>query len=459
MMPKDFIQRMKALLGDEYEAFAEAMEATPTVSIRLNPKKTYDLPDNATPVPWCKEGFYLPKRPAFTFDPLFHAGAYYVQEASSMFLEQALTTVFADAPSAPTGYADVPSASICLDLCASPGGKSTHLQSLLPSGSLLVSNEVIRNRCMTLAENMTKWGFPDQIITNSDPKAFARLPQLFDIIIADLPCSGEGMFRKDIPSRDGWSLALVRQNAARQRRIICDVWSALKPGGWLIYSTCTFNTEENEENILYISERLGAEIIPIPAKPEWKISGALLPTIPAYRFFPHRTAGEGFFIALLRKKSGDSIEEKPKPHRIQPKRPPNIPIGIKNRLIYPERFFFYVHGSTVHAIQKKHVPLYRLLSENLHIVSAGLAIGDCKGSDFIPSTALAMSVELRRDTFPTETLSDEEAIRYLRKEAIRLPENTHKGYILITSKNTPLGFVKNIGPRANNLYPPTWRIL
>lgn len=270
-LPIDFITRTRALLGDEYTELEKALMADVPVSIRMNPKKSDKHPE-ATPVPWSHWGYYLPERLSFTFDPLFQNGTYYVQEASSMFLEQAIKAYVKDPV-------------VCLDLCAAPGGKSTHLLSLLPEGSVLVSNEVIRSRSYILAENIQKWGYPNHVVTNNDPAELGELTHLFDVIVTDVPCSGEGMFRKDTDSTGEWSVANVELCASRQRRILHDIWNALKPGGLLVYSTCTYNTEEDEENIQYIIDELGAEPLSIPIDHTWGVCGALKYANPVYRFF------------------------------------------------------------------------------------------------------------------------------------------------------------------------------
>ena len=408
-LPIDFITRTRALLGEEFDRLEAALSADVPVSIRINPMKGTSAPKAGAPVAWCESGFYLPERLSFTFDPLFHAGAYYVQEASSMFLEQAIKA-----------YVKEPVR--CLDLCAAPGGKSTHLASLLPDGSLLVSNEVIRSRSYVLAENIAKWGHPDTIVINNDPEEIGEaLPHLFDVIVTDVPCSGEGMFRKDTDSTGEWSVDNVRLCASRGRRIIHDIWNALKPGGILIYSTCTYNTEEDEENIHYIIEELGAEALPIPTQEEWQITGALRFEHPVYRFFPHKTRGEGFFLAALRKAEGE-IEE----IRVKSK-------GKKER--------------------GKAAP-----SKPLRVLSAGICLGEAKGKDFIPSQELALSTALTPNAFPSVELEWEDAIKFLKKEALVLPSGTDKGYVLVRYQGLPLGFVKNLGNRANNLYPQEWRI-
>ena len=504
MLQTKFKERTKELLHEEYDAFEKALDTKPPVGIRINPHKldadmrisqwinnpsTVEDDSNKSTVgiqgsvPWCETGFYLSERPSFTFDPLFHAGTYYVQEASSMFLEQAVRKIIEDNTEAYRFASEECTSNsrqqplTALDLCAAPGGKSTHLQTLLPEGSLLVSNEVVRSRSMILAENMTKWGLPDNIVTNNDPKEFGRMTHLFDIILADLPCSGEGMFRKDPNSRDEWSVDNVKLCASRQRRIIHDVWNALKPGGWLIYSTCTFNTEENEDNITALAGELGAEIVPIPVKKEWNITGALRHDIPACRFFPHHTKGEGFFIALMQKNSDVTGIAKLK---YKSKQPAIIPEQIKNVLSKPEKFLFFTNerpashqnasetkpyaknnrntSSNIYAISKSHEHIHHLLSEHLRIISAGINIGESKGKDFIPAISLAMSTEINRKAFPSIELSYEDSIKYLQKEVFTIPNDIPMGHILVTYKNAPLGFIKNIGSRYNNLYTQEWRI-
>lgn len=255
----------------------------------MNTDKCGLVPLESTSVPWCREGYYLSGRPSFTFDPLFHAGCYYVQEASSMFLEQALRQ-----------YVHEPVT--MLDLCAAPGGKSTLARSVLPEGSLLVANEVMRNRSQVLAENLIKWGNPGVIVTNNDPADFTELGSLFDVILTDVPCSGEGMFRKDEVAVQEWSIENVDTCWQRQRRILRDIWPCLKTGGLLVYSTCTYNREENEDNVAWITQELGAEVLPLEIQPDWHITGNLIGTeFPVYRFLPHKTTGEGLFMAVLRK--------------------------------------------------------------------------------------------------------------------------------------------------------------
>lgn len=446
-LPIEFVSRTKALLGEtEYNLLEAALQTEPPVSIRLNERKLPGYTPLAAPVPWSRSGYYLPRRLPFTFDPLFHAGAYYVQEASSMFLEQAVRQ-----------YVDGPVR--CLDLCAAPGGKSTHLLSVLPEGSLLVSNEVIRSRSNILAENLAKWGHPASIVTNNDPEETGRLTHFFDLIVTDVPCSGEGMFRKDTDSTGEWSEANVRLCAARQRRILHDVWDALVPGGLLVYSTCTYNTEEDEDNVRYIATELGAEVLPLAVPEEWNVTGALKHDLPVSRFFPHKTRGEGFFLAVLRKDEGDIAELKPrKKGRKEKGKAPAVPAVVKDRLLHPEEYEIEMRGDAIQAFPRRHYEAYQLIAEHLRIVQAGIRPGEVKGKDLLPAHALALSSALNPAAFPRAEVTWDEAIRYLRKEALTLPPEQPRGYVLLTFRGLPLGFVKNLGNRSNNLYPQEWRI-
>lgn len=449
-LPIDFVTRTRALLGGaEYEQLEQALLSDAPVSIRVNPAKGLSG-EGLAAVPWSEAGFYLPSRLSFTFDPLFHAGCYYVQEASSMFLEQVVRSC-------------VPDPVICLDLCAAPGGKSTLLHSTLPEGSLVVSNEVIRSRSVVLAENIQKWGYPNNLVTNNDPSEIGKLTHLFDVIVADVPCSGEGMFRKDTDSMGEWSVANVELCAARQRRILQDVWDALKPGGLLIYSTCTYNTEEDEENIHYIIEELGATPVEVPVAEAWKISGALKYDHAVYRFFPHRTKGEGFFLAALRKQEGEvrtiSQKTKHKERKQQGKNQPTLPQEVKHYLKPDVEYTAQWQDTTCYLLPPPVQAVYPLFqAAKLRILTAGIEIGAMKGRDLIPAQSLAQSIALHPEAFPRQEVDWETAIAYLRKEALVLPAETPRGYVLLTYQSHPLGFVKNLGNRANNLYPQEWRI-
>ena len=429
-LPEAFIIRTKSLLGNEWAAFERALNEESPVSIRLNPRKINpELLSETLPlsesIPWAVDGYYLNNRPSFTLDPLFHAGCYYVQEASSMTLEHFVLNYF-------------PYPVKVLDLCAAPGGKSTHLSALLKNESLLVANEVIRSRANILSENQIKWGNPNTFVTNNDPAKIGKsLPAFFDVIVADLPCSGEGMFRKDSAAVAEWSINNVRLCAERQRRIIADIWPALKPGGILIYSTCTYNQEENEENLDWICYKLNAELLEEPR-----------------RLMPHKMKGEGFFIAGIRKTKA-AVSERIVKEKI------NIfhSSPFADCFSSPDNFTFILDNSCWIAVPAILYSDYLQVKNNLRILSAGVALGEIKGQDRIPAHGLAMSNALFETAFPRWEVDKETALRYLRKEVLQnIPSELPKGSVLITYKGHPLGFVKNIGTRANNLYPQEWRI-
>ena len=452
-LPVPFEDAMRQLLGDEYPTFREALLDEPAVSIRLNPTK-YTDPLHYKPVPWATNGYYLPQRPSFTYDPLLHAGCYYVQEASSMFVEQAVKQ-------------HLHGANMALDLCAAPGGKSTLLRSLLPDDCILVSNEVMRQRAQVLAENITKWGHPRCFVTSNYPTDFTPLGALFDLILVDAPCSGEGMFRKDEVAVAEWSPENVKVCWQRQRDILTDVWPTLRPGGLLIYSTCTFNTQEDEENVRWMMDELGAELLPVSTDASWGITPSLMPDVPhAYRFLPGRTRGEGFFLAVVRKPEGESqnaqyaktISGKKHKKAKDKRNAVSVPNECKQWLAQSNNYTYKVMDAEVVAMPTDMEALHDLLDEQLHILKAGITLAELKGRDALPAHDLAMSTALHAEAFVRHELSYTDALRYLRREAIVLPADTPRGFVLVTYRNTPLGFVKNLGNRANNLYPNEWRI-
>ena len=455
-LPQAFIERTRQLLGEtQYLPFEEALQTEVPVSIRPNLTKC-DKPVEGEPIPWTSSGMYLKSRPTFTFDPLFHAGCYYVQEASSMFVERVLQEYVKDPV-------------VMLDLCAAPGGKSTLCRSVLPEGSLLIANEVMRNRSQILAENLIKWGHPEVIVTNNDPANFTDLTYLFDVILTDVPCSGEGMFRKDQVAVDEWSLENVDICWKRQRRILTDIWPTLKPGGLLIYSTCTFNREEDEDNVAWIAKELGAEILEVPTEAGWGITGNLIgKDFPVYRFLPHKTKGEGFFLAVLRKHGAvcDEIPKRISKTSARPdkkkkgkdaKQPLSVPKEAKTWLKDADAYDLTVNGTMVEAFPKSFLDIYSWVKQSLKVIHAGITLGEIKGKDLIPHHSLAMSTALT-ETYPKTEVTYEQAIAYLRKEGLVLDASVPRGYVLLTYRQVPLGFVKNIGNRANNLYPQEWRI-
>ncbi len=445
------MDQMTRLIGaEECASLSAALAEEAPVSIRLNAGKSGSIPNNiaAEPVPWCTTGHYLSERPSFTLQPLFHAGCYYVQEAASMFVEQA----YRQMPEVPHRL---------LDLCAAPGGKSTLWRSLLPEGALLVTNEPVHQRAMILMENMAKWGHPDVAVTNAWPADFAPLTGFFDVIAADVPCSGEGMFRKDKGAIEEWSAGSPAECAARSRQIVRDVWPALREGGYLVYSTCTFNREENEDNVWRICQELGAELIPIPHPAEWGIQGDTTGRgLPVCHFFPHHAKGEGFFIALLRKTSPTTpMREKRRTKKGQKTLPISGGKTVAPWLEDNSRFKL-CRPDTEHivAISENLSEDFDRLCATVRTLSAGILMAEEKGRKLVPTTQLALSTALSKSAFPRVELSHEQALSYLRREAMVLHPEAPRGYVVACHEGHPLGFLNNLGNRANNLYPAEWRI-
>ena len=528
-LPAEFVTSTHSMMGNGlYYSFVRALADEPPVSIRINSSKTTAVPtaaDGGGRVPWCDDGYYLPVRPDFTFDPLLHAGHYYVQEASSMFVHRVISQY-------------VTSPVLMLDLCAAPGGKSTAALGALPAGSMLMTNEPVRQRAQILKENIQKWGCPDVIVTNNYPRDYAHSGLTFDVILCDVPCSGEGMFRKDSGAIGEWSPQNVDSCSRLQREIVADAWRCLRPGGLMIYSTCTFNTAENEENVRWACTELGVTVLPVDTSDAWGISGSLLPgfTEPVYRFIPGSTRGEGLFCAVMRKggednfiindcAAGSGVAERPLAvsqkigkkggargndagGRLRAMVAASLGRPEEAAGILPETFRFVMAGSAassssseksfpasgkssysfsgksssasgksfsssgkssssfseksssdiILALPPALVPVYDIASRSLRILSAGVTVGQTKGRDIIPDQSLALSTALTPGAFPSADLTYAQAVAYLRKEAVTLPPDTPRGLVLVRYRGAPLGFVKNIGTRANNLYPPEWKI-
>jgi 16S rRNA C967 or C1407 C5-methylase (RsmB/RsmF family)/NOL1/NOP2/fmu family ribosome biogenesis protein len=458
-LPESHLDTLKRSLGNEFDAFIQSYDQAAPTSIRINRNKWKgETPEEN--IPWSEDGYYLQERPSFTHDPKFHAGFYYVQEASSQFLAHVAKTVFPK---------DQPLR--VLDLCAAPGGKSTLLASELSDDSLLVSNEVIRTRAHILAENISKWGKANVVVTNNDPEQFQKLPGFFDVIVVDAPCSGEGLFRRDPHLTEEWSPENVNLCSARQRRIVLDIWSSLKEGGLLIYSTCTFNTQENEENLNWLQEQIGFESVKLDLPQNWNIvkssfgsaqsdinheeedstSGSLF----GYRFYPHKVKGEGFFISVLRK-TDDAEQTSGKEKVLFTPAPSKERNEVSGWLNNPEQFEFVRRGDHVLALPKTHVDSIHKLSRLLNCVQYGIPVADAQ-KGLKPLHELALSIHLNTSAFHTVELSKEEALKFLAKEDFKV-NDTHKGIALMTYEGAPLGWMNLLGNRANNLYPKEWRI-
>ncbi len=396
-------------------------------------------------VPWSKFGYYLKTRPSFTFDPLFHAGCYYVQEASSMFLEQALNQTV-----------DLSKPLKILDLSAAPGGKSTHIQSLISKDSLLVSNEVIRSRANILKDNIIKWGCDNVIVTNNDPKDFAKLENYFDVIVVDAPCSGSGLFRKEPDAIEEWSLNNVQLCSQRQQRILADTWPALKKGGILIYSTCSYSKEENEDILDWMIKELAVSSWQLAVAPEWGIVCVMgITGATGYRFWPDKVKGEGFFLACVRKTDGEEdafLKIKKRPEA-----------ATKNDLTIIEKWakagshHFIKYNNTVYAWPQQLANDFSLLLSNLRVIYSGTIIGEIVREKLVPDHALAMS-QLINESIEKKTLNYEQAIDYLKRKELNI-EIVTKGWQLVNYEGHPLGWINVLPNRINNYYPKELRIL
>jgi 16S rRNA C967 or C1407 C5-methylase (RsmB/RsmF family)/NOL1/NOP2/fmu family ribosome biogenesis protein len=447
-IPLELTESLKDVPGFDKAAFENVHESGKQVtSVRINPFKTVSPPANlpiAASIPWSQYGYYLTERPSFTFDPIFHAGAYYVQEASSMLLEQALKQLV-----------NLEEPIKVLDLCAAPGGKSTHIQSLISPDSVLVTNEVIRNRVNILAENITKWGAVNAIVTNNDPADFTRLEEMFDVIVVDAPCSGSGLFRKDPEAIEEWSLENVAHCSLRQKRILNDIWPSLKPGGILIYATCSYSIAEDEYIADWLTTTNNAVSLKLRGMYNWQVIETQSPVHNniGYRCFPYLLNGEGFYLACFKKEGepGNSYVKQVK-YQADKKLEPHI-----NKWLQPNHELqIYQHKEQVFAMPKNTLDLFMFLQSKLNIRKAGVKIGDYGRDEIIPDHALILSTVYNKE-LTSIPLENKAAINYLRR-ADFIIDQLPKGWLIVTYENYPLGWIKSLGNRFNNYYPKEWRI-
>ncbi len=440
----EFIDAVSQLPDLDSEALITTITSTNApVSIRHNPRKSVSIKLNDA-IEWASNAEYLAERPVFTVDPLFHSGTYYVQEASSMFLEQALKQNL-----------DFDQPLTILDLCAAPGGKSTLIASLLKDNDVLISNEINKTRADILTENIQKWGAPNVMVTRNEPADFTELNDLFDCIVVDAPCSGEGMFRKAPNSIDEWSLDNVKLCAARQQQILDAVWPSLKPGGILIYSTCTYNLEENENQVDWMIDEFQADNIPLDLDQFKDIAPSLVNGIHAARFFPHKTKGEGFFIAVMRKSDGQKGRiRNPKPliKELEKKELPLV-----NTLLSPEQWTYFNHRSQIFAALPTMTDVLNRVSSYLYPLHIGVPIGELKGKDLIPAPGLAFSTALDLFSYTRLEVNKEQALALLSRETPQL-DTKENGWVLTTYQGRGLVWLKVMQNRVNNYYPKEWRI-
>lgn len=458
-LPAEFIRSLSKLNHFDPVAFQSVHDSgAQLVSVHMNPEKPL-LKDDRWPeilpeppfeimgkVPWAPDAYYLANRPSFTLDPLFHAGLYYVQEASGMFLAFALKQIV-----------DLTQKLRILDLCAAPGGKSTLTQSLISQGSLLVSNEVIKTRVPVLYQNMTKWGLMNGFVSNNDPAHFKILRGFFDLLLIDAPCSGSGLFRKDPEAARAWSLDLVRLCSQRQQRILADAWDCLKEDGFLVYSTCSYSKEENEDILDMLFDQYACTSIPLSPDPEWNIVETISEKAGAYgyRFYPDKVLGEGFFLAVIRKKQTYTSVPAYKINR----KPARIPKSVEKQLSawIKEGSSVYVSaGDAIHALHPGLVDEFEILKNTLYLKKAGIRVGKAGESEWIPDHELALAKILKDDAASMD-IEKTEALCFLRGEPFET-NIKQKGWWVVSFLGQRMGWVKLLDKRMNNYYPKSWRI-
>jgi 16S rRNA C967 or C1407 C5-methylase (RsmB/RsmF family)/NOL1/NOP2/fmu family ribosome biogenesis protein len=442
--PLHFIEHLFDAPGFDIAAFSDAHQQATPVSIRYNPNKKISIDPSLLKVPWTNNGYYLPVRPSFIMDPLWHAGVYYVQEASSMFLEEVVRQTM-----------DLSQALKVLDLCAAPGGKSTLLQSMISNESLLVSNEVIRTRVSVLMENMMKWGGMNVVVTHNDPADFQKVGGFFDLMVVDAPCSGSGLFRRDAEAMKEWSMGNVQLCAGRQQRILADAWEALKEEGVLIYSTCSFSELENEAMVEWIIQQFEVESLRIHIEPAWGITESVTRSGGyGYRCWPDKVKGEGFFLAAFRKKSPvhESVYKVRKYYF-----PSKKDQQIADAFVHSGNPYTWImQGKYMSAVGPVHVDVVHYILERLQVRYAGVEAGMVLHDDFMPEQGLALSYNIRPRS-ELHNLTEAQAISYLKKEELD-PAIFSKGLQWVGYQGFGLGWLKSLGNRINNYYPKEWRI-
>lgn len=454
-LPEKFVERMRRELGAaEAEALCAALDGRASTSVRWNDAKCGAAQPSGRAVEWSPSGRRLDERPAFTLDPDFHGGAYYVQEASSQFAGYILTSA--------AGGAERCRGMRVLDMCAAPGGKATHYASLVGCGGLVVANEINRSRAAVLADNIRKWGTGNVAVTCCDSARAGSLEGWFDAVAVDAPCSGEGMFRKSEEARAQWSEAAVAMCAERQVEIAVNAFRALRRGGIFIYSTCTFNRTENENVLRRIGEVLGDGLCETPeveADASWGVAAGREGAFRTFRFFPHRVEGEGMFLAVARRADGPERVRDPRLRR-------NVVSPVDSRtskelarwVACPEAMRFMSAGDTLYGCYAGRYDDIVLLSERLAVIYSGVAMGQVFKGVLRPDGALALYAGMSRGAVPCRDVSAAEALRFLRKQDMDAA-GFEQGLNVVTCGGLPLGFVKRIGARVNNMYPNSLRIL
>ena len=447
MIQEAFKAYLEEAIGRENALVAfSAFEQPASVAVRMNPFKKCGAFEGE-PVPWSRWGRILGERPMFTLDPHFHGGAYYVQDSSSMFVGEVFRQCL-ESLAVPAGRPVR-----VLDLCAAPGGKTTDLAASLRDkfgdGFVLVANEVMKQRAGVLASNVALWGDPNVVVTSDDPSAFAALEGFFDIVVADVPCSGEGMFRKDESAQQQWSENNVALCVGRQRRIIGDMWPSLADGGVLVYSTCTFNRLENDGNVQWIMQELDAEALYEGTESLYE---RVIKTGLGFSLVPGFVKGEGQYCSAVRKRGGVSGSRKMKLARTK-----SVALPERLKQCFSIDVVLKQRGETVIAVPASVNEDVEILASCLHVLSSGCAVGVLKGRDLVPDADMALSIILDKDAYPAVDVDRQTALAFLHRDSVVLSD-APKGFVLIRYEGVSLGFVKNLGNRCNNLHPQGRRI-
>lgn len=447
-LPEAFVKTMRESLGEEAESLFAALDTEPAVSLRLNPAKPAETFDGEE-IGWCKWGRYLAERPQFTLDPLLHGGAYYVQEASSQFVAHLLSNHNMEGVKV-------------LDMCAAPGGKTTIYSTLVGRKGLVVANDINHGRAMALADNVQRWGMGNVVVTCNEPSHIGAFTHWFDVVAVDAPCSGEGMFRKMDEARSEWTPSSPEVCAERQREILAEAWRVLRPGGTLIYSTCTFNPTEDEGIVEWLMSEYGDELEPVDRvyiNEEWGVVCGDIGAFQCFHFYPHKARGEGFFAAIARKSDGAMRRSSPKARRKLFSLPSKADVKELVRWVDDaSQHTFMMVGEDIYAYNSAVADSIVTLSENLSVVYSGVLMGRIFKQKLKPEHPLALYIGMNRDVVPMVEVSLDEAIDYLRRNDIAAAQ-FEEGINVVEYKGIPIGFVKRIGARCNNMYPKDLRIV
>ena len=450
-LPVAFTERMRKRLGaEEAERLFVALDSVSPVAVRLNPAKCGEegVWSDGEVIAWSKNGRKLKERPSFTLDTAFHAGAYYVQEAASQFIDHIISH-------------EKLQGKRVLDMCSAPGGKTTIYSTAVGEEGLVVANEYVRSRANILADNVRKWGMGNVLVTNNAPEHIAQFEGWFDLVAVDAPCSGEGMFRKEEVAREDWSEEAVKMCAARQLSIVRDAWQSLKCGGLFIYSTCTFNEDEDEGLLRAFIEEVGEVFEPsqrVEIEESWGVVRGEVGPFQTFRFFPHKTDSEGLFVAVARK-AEPTTQRTPKARkRVMQEVDKNSKKELMRYLQQSENYTFAMVADTIYAYRAEQFKAVQALSEGLTAICSGVAMGQIFKGKLKPDWALSQYVGFERKAVAVEEVDEARALDYLRKRDIAVGDMA-EGINLITHKGRALGFAKRVGARCNNLYPNSLKIM